>query len=113
MAILIFVLSSLHKPFVEINQFVWEDKLIHFLVFFAFGISLLLPLSSRILKSEKEKKAILLVVIIGLLYGAIDEIHQSYVPGRVCDLTDWIADAVGVILAILLRVPILNLIIKR
>jgi VanZ family protein len=28
-------------------------------------------------------------------YGVTDEVHQSYVPGRVPDLADWLADAAG------------------
>lgn len=109
----IFFLSSLQKPFYEINQFALEDKLAHLFVFFVFGVSLLLPFSHRILQGKVEKKVILIVIIIGLLYGAIDEIHQAFVPGRVCDAIDWIADALGIILAIFLRVPILNLFFKK
>ncbi|MEM7249433.1 MAG: VanZ family protein [Acidobacteriota bacterium] len=37
-------------------------------------------------------------VLIGWLHGAFDEWHQSWVPGRIPDLFDWIADAVGVVL---------------
>jgi len=35
---------------------------------------------------------------IGLLYGATDEWHQAFVPRRVPDLGDWLADAAGVFL---------------
>lgn len=111
--ILIFFFSSLQKPFIEINQFALEDKLAHLLVFFVFGISLLLPLSQRILQGKEKKKTIFLIIIIGLFYAAIDEIHQAFVPGRVCDLADWIADTLGVILAVLLRAPVLKLFFKR
>lgn len=39
------------------------------------------------------------VVLMGLggLYGALDEWHQSFVPGRTPDATDWLADVAGVI----------------
>ncbi|HEX6370988.1 MAG TPA: VanZ family protein [Longimicrobium sp.] len=34
--------------------------------------------------------------VLGVLYGATDEIHQMYVPGRSPDVMDWFADAAGV-----------------
>jgi VanZ family protein len=34
--------------------------------------------------------------LLGVLYGAADEIHQMYVPGRSPDVMDWFADAAGV-----------------
>jgi VanZ family protein len=41
-------------------------------------------------------------VILGVLYGASDEIHQSFVPGRSPDIRDWVADALGVCFAVFL-----------
>ncbi|MDD2708172.1 MAG: VanZ family protein [Verrucomicrobiae bacterium] len=29
------------------------------------------------------------------LYGAVDEIHQLWAPGRSCDPMDWLADVIG------------------
>ncbi|MDR2501296.1 MAG: VanZ family protein [Treponema sp.] len=40
----------------------------------------------------------LLTAGIGSLYGLIDEIHQSFVPGRDCNGWDWIADTLGALL---------------
>ena len=31
-------------------------------------------------------------------YGATDEVHQAFVPGRDADLFDWFADVVGAVL---------------
>ncbi|HUP53571.1 MAG TPA: VanZ family protein [Longimicrobiales bacterium] len=38
------------------------------------------------------------LVGIGALYGATDEWHQTFVPGRSPDLGDWVADVMGVLL---------------
>lgn len=38
---------------------------------------------------------IVLVIALALLVGAVDEIHQSFLPGRVAGLDDWLADVVG------------------
>lgn len=34
---------------------------------------------------------------LGWLYGASDELHQAFVPGRTADPADWAADALGVL----------------
>lgn len=39
-------------------------------------------------------------------YGAIDEWHQSYVPGRTASAADWIADAFGAAVVVLLVLAI-------
>jgi VanZ family protein len=41
-------------------------------------------------------------LIIGAGYGALDEWHQSFVPGRDANLGDWMADVVGVMLGLML-----------
>jgi VanZ family protein len=40
----------------------------------------------------------LLVIGIASVYGIVDEIHQSFTPGRDCNIWDWIADTIGAIL---------------
>jgi len=41
-------------------------------------------------------------ILVGAAYGALDEWHQSLVPGRDPSVGDWVADAVGVVLGFLL-----------
>lgn len=41
------------------------------------------------------------LIAIGSLYGASDEVHQSFVPGRSPDPLDWVADTLGVIAGVL------------
>jgi VanZ family protein len=43
-------------------------------------------------------RTFLLIVLISSLYGVIDEIHQFYVPGRDCNVWDWMADTLGAFL---------------
>jgi VanZ family protein len=47
-------------------------------------------------------------VLIGWAYGVFDEIHQSFVPGRNADALDWVADAVGVVLGVVLYFAVLR-----
>ena len=41
------------------------------------------------------RRACLVGVACASLYGATDEFHQLFVPGRMCDPVDWIVDTAG------------------
>lgn len=45
-----------------------------------------------------------LAVLLASLYGATDELHQAFVPGRSADASDWLADTAGAALAVTLAV---------
>jgi VanZ family protein len=47
-------------------------------------------------------KASLFSWLLLVLYGGMDEIHQLFVPGRACDIKDFITDIAGAVLGILL-----------
>lgn len=66
------------------------DKVAHFGAFAVLG--LLLGYAAR-----AQGWAMRWPVLIGLVYAATDEIHQSFVPGRSPDAADWVADALGVV----------------
>lgn len=83
----IFFLSSRPKlPGPEIANF---DKAAHFGAYAVLGWLLAFA-------AERSRVRLAVAVGLGLLYGAGDEIHQMYVPGRSPDVMDWVADAAGV-----------------
>jgi len=43
-------------------------------------------------------KTLAFAIVIATAYGATDEGHQFFVPGRYCSLSDWTADAIGALL---------------
>jgi VanZ family protein len=71
-----------------------DDKLAHFAVYGLLG-----TLVCRVGSGWRAAGWALLVVA---GYAASDEWHQSFVPGRMTELNDWIADTSGAALAIAL-----------
>jgi len=51
--------------------------------------------------NRKRPGRIAVPVILGSLYAVSDELHQMFVPGRSCELTDMLIDSGGVILGTL------------
>ena len=45
---------------------------------------------------------------IGAVYGITDEWHQMYVPGRMPDVVDWLADVAGLVTGYAIAATFLN-----
>jgi VanZ family protein len=72
------------------------DKVQHFIAYFALAAAIGLWFSSS--KSPKRQwKLFLASAAIASVYGVVDEIHQYFVPGRDCNVWDWLADSVGAV----------------
>jgi len=65
------------------------DKAAHFGAYAVLGALLAFA-------ADRSRWPLAVAVALGVLYGASDEIHQMYVPGRSPDVLDWAADAAGV-----------------
>ena len=78
-----------------------SDKISHLLAYF--GLSVLLNLT--LIYQRKSKflfdKAGWVAILICLVYGVVDELHQMFVPGRLADTLDWLADSTGTIFGVL------------
>ena len=83
-----------------------SDKIEHFSAFFILSVLLNLALIFQRKSFVLFKYAALVTIVITLSYGAIDELHQIFIPGRSADIRDWLADSTGVILGVF----ILNLV---
>lgn len=59
-----------------------------------------------------NKNKLYLPLITASLYAVTDEIHQIIVPGRACQLRDWVIDTAGAILGIAIYYLIYS-VIKR
>jgi len=70
------------------------DKLQHLLAYGVLGFAIGLWISPAFWRN-RSLLALLLTTLIGSVYGAIDEIHQYFVPGRHSNVFDWVANTLG------------------
>ena len=88
-AALLFFLSAL--PAVSSPaRLPFGDKIGHFALYAVLGLLLAWGRSRA-----AAPVAHVILIAIGALYGLTDEWHQMFVPGRVPDVADWIADVAG------------------
>lgn len=60
-----------------------------------YGVLTFLLIRALVFSGLNIKKAMLLGFLIAVVYGATDEWHQVYVPGREARLADWLLDVLG------------------
>lgn len=95
-AAMLFVLSS--QPVLPSPPGV-NDKMAHALSYGLLGVLCLVALAEGEWGRITWRRC-LAAVVIAAAYGATDELHQSFVPGRSPDLADLVADAFGAALAV-------------
>jgi VanZ family protein len=71
------------------------DKFLHIILYMGFGFLLYITIKNSS-NPTLCNYALLFAIIIGTLYGASDEFHQSFVPGRTASIWDLAADSTGV-----------------
>lgn len=75
-----------------------QDKLLHILAYG--GLAFLLCLAATMrqwIRDDSLWVQAYRVILTAALLGAVDELTQYFVPGRVVDFIDWIADLLGCI----------------
>ena len=102
-------LSLVHPGFGSLSpeeQFALEEdasflvrKTAHFSIYAMLGALAYSAVSTALSGSAPR---IPLSFLIGALYAVSDEIHQSFVPGRSCELRDMAIDSAGVLLGVLI-----------
>lgn len=100
---LIFYFSSIPDLTRQLPDYNLNDKLMHFVEFGIFGM-LIWRSACRWKLIISRRWLIILVGIIGVVYAAGDEFHQSFVPGRYAHVLDWTADSLGLAIGIILAI---------
>lgn len=75
------------------------DKILHFGLYVGFGTVLYLTMYYSY-SSFLRKYAAVFAFIIGVIYAISDEIHQSFVSGRIASILDLMADIIGIAFAV-------------
>lgn len=91
-AALLFALSA--QPSLPSPSVTHGDKVAHFLAYG--GLAFLCARAARGF-GARQGRAVIIGALIAVAYGATDELHQSFVPGRSPELLDLAADAAGAI----------------
>jgi len=103
--IILFIATTL--PARDLPKTGVSDKIEHFTAYFILAFLLNLTLMFQNKYPKLKQNAWLFTLIFTLLYAGLDEIHQLFIPGRDCDILDWLADASGALLALgILRIII-------
>jgi VanZ family protein len=95
----IFFLSS--RPYLSTPgpDFPSKDKVVHCGEYFLLGLLLFGGIGATVRRAGPGLVFFFLFAV-GVSVGALDEILQSYIPGRVTDLNDWFSDAFGVAMGV-------------
>ena len=76
-----------------------SDKTLHFAAYFVLGV-LAVRAVHRGLPARVTRQGATLALLIAIGYGAFDEAHQWFVPGRDADVLDLLADSGGALTAV-------------
>lgn len=96
-AILIMIVSSI--PYINTPDlgFSLQDKFAHLVEYLILG--LFLHRSYYGIRGPLRRK-FLFILITGIVFAAIDESHQAFIPGRFASWGDFIADSLGIIVSL-------------
>lgn len=80
------------------------DKYLHFGIYTVFSFLL----TRQISDITTRWRAAAIAVVFAVVFGALDEWHQRFIPGRSTELADWQADSLGAVVGALACVAILR-----
>ena len=91
-AALIFAGSSVRGDQIPVQLLSVPDKLAHFLEYFALAATLV---PAMFASWSRSTRTVLAAIVLSILFGVSDEVHQMSTAGRDSSVWDLAADAVG------------------
>jgi VanZ family protein len=98
----IFVESSFPTNAYPKIEFELSDKILHFIIYFVLFLAFYYSFNNQSKFFALNKFSLYIALLFTALYGASDEFHQYFVPGRSCEFYDWLADLLGAIFGLIL-----------
>jgi VanZ family protein len=95
--LLIWGLSSMSHIPINLDRVPFQDKGVHFVEYGTLAVLLAHAIRGT-WRSWRPLSVFAMSVLGTTLWGLIDEIHQAFVPGRVADARDLMADLLGALL---------------
>jgi len=95
----IFSISSLSQPPQLPSEIPFVDKTVHAVLYGGLAAVMLRALAAGLWVGVTVARGAW-SAIGATLYGITDEIHQRFVPGRMYDVVDMVADAIGAVIAV-------------
>ncbi len=90
----LFIASHIPGESLRLPALLTMDKILHVAAYMVLGLSYSFAFPD-VLWSRHSRKLSLTVLILCLLFGISDEVHQAFVPGRNADSLDLVADVTG------------------
>jgi len=96
---IIFFLSQQPGDSLDLPNIPDLDKVLHALVYGVLAATTLFAILPE-KRVSKPGRVSLAVILFCILYGISDELHQAFVPGRMPDFLDLVADTVGSVISV-------------
>jgi len=90
----IWTVSSMEQPTFPVHLFPLRDKGVHATEYAVLAL-LIAHACLRTFDAHPLARVAVVAVMLTILWGFLDELHQAFVPGRSADLLDLVADSVG------------------
>lgn len=92
--VIIFTVSAMPQPLPAGLDIPYLDKFLHAIEYGVLSYLLIRALSGTQARPSRSG-IVILAVFLATLYGASDEFHQAFVPGRYADVFDLLSDFAG------------------
>jgi hypothetical protein len=78
------------------------DKLVHAGLFGGIVFLFCMPFKKAAVEKQEKRSVFVRILLATIVWGLTTELIQKYfIPGRAYDLTDWLADSIGAVIAFL------------